>query len=157
MSLYNTLFGENSEAHVLLGMIGVNTEYYNRYRDVELIHDGTKIRVMTRLGGGNRGDYQETWDKIRRHELYLGDYDDGFDETYAYIEYKIPEQFKETAKKMFKGEPVSFSDKFNKELEEMNKEGTIAHKRAQELAKKFEEAINNAQNDDNGNIHIIKI
>lgn len=50
MSLYNTLFGENSESHVLLGMIGVNKEYFDRYRDVELIEDGTKIRVFTRLG-----------------------------------------------------------------------------------------------------------
>ena len=57
---------------------------------------------------------------------------------------------------MFKGEPVSFSDKFNKELEDMNKEGTEAYERAQQIAKKFEDAIDNAQNDD-GNIHIIKI
>lgn len=65
MSLYNALFGENSESHVLLGMIGVNKEYFDRYRDVELIEDGKKIRVFTRLGGGNREDYQETWDKIQ--------------------------------------------------------------------------------------------
>lgn len=106
MSLYNALFGENSESHVLLGMIGVNKEYFDRYRDVELIEDGKKIRVFTRLGGGNREDYQETWDKIQSHKLYITDYDDDFDCTYAYIEYNIPEQYKETAKKMFKGEPV---------------------------------------------------
>lgn len=58
---------------------------------------------------------------------------------------------------MFKGEPVSFSDKFNKELEEMNKEGTEAYERAKQIAKKFEEAIDNSENNDNGNIHIIKI
>lgn len=119
MSLYNSLFGENKEAPVLLGMIRVNKEYFDRYRDVELIQDGTKIRVFTRLGGGNRANYEETWNKIRNHELYIKDYDDDFDCTYAYIEYNIPEEFKETAKKMFTGEPVSFSDKFNKELEEM--------------------------------------
>lgn len=156
MSLYNSLFGENPESHVLLGMIGVNKEYFDRYRDVELIHDGTKIRVMTRLGGNNRYGHQETWDKIRRHGLYLGDYNDGFDETYAYIEYKIPEQFKETAKKMFKGEPISFAEKFNKELEDMNKEGTEAYKRSKKLAKKLEDAIRDAENG-GSNIHIIEI
>ena len=156
MSLYNILFGENEEAHVLLGMIGVNKEYFDRYRDIELIENGTKIRVFTRLGGGNRPDYKETWDKIRNHNLYIKDYDDDFDCTYAYIEYKIPEQFKETAKKMFKGEPVSFSDKFNKELEEMNKEGSESYERAKEIAAKIEEVIRNSENG-NGNIHIIEI
>lgn len=156
MSLYNMLFGENEESPILLGMIGVNKEYFCRYRDVELIDEGTKIRVFTRLGGGNREGYEETWEKIRGHKLYIKDYDDNFDCTYAYIEYDIPEKFKETAKKMFKGEPVSFSDKFNKELEDMNKEGTEAYKRAEEIAKKFEDAINGTENND-GNIHIIKI
>lgn len=156
MSLYNTLFGENSESHVLLGMLGVNKEYFDRYRDVELIEEGSKIRVFTRLGGGNREGYEETWDKIQSHELYITDYDDDFDCTYAYIEYNIPEKFKETAKKMFKGEPVSFSDKFNKELEDMNKEGTEANKKAKQIAQKIENAINNTEND-GGNIKIIKI
>ena len=157
MSLYNTLFGENSESAVLLGMIGVNKEYFSRYRDVELIENGTKIRVFTRLGGGNREYYDETWNKIQSHELYIKDYDDDFDCTYAYIEYKIPEQFKETAKKMFKGEPVSFSDKFNKELENMNNEGTEAYERAKQIAKKLEDAVSNVENDNNGNINIIEI
>lgn len=153
MSLYNALFGENSESNVLLGMIGVNKEYFNRYRDIELIKNGTIIRVFTRLGGGNREGYQETWDKIRKHELYIKDYDDDFDCTYAYVEYNIPEKFQETAKKMFKGEPISFGDKFNKELEEMDKKGTEAYEKAQKISKKFKNAIDN----NDGNIHIIEI
>ena len=157
MSLYNYLFGENSESHILLGMIGVNKDYFDRYRDIELIEAGTKIRVFTRLGGGNREYYQETWEKIKNHELYIKDYDDDFDCTYAYIEYNIPEQFKETAKKMFKGEPVSFSDKFHKELEEMNKEGTEAYKKAEQMAKKIEYIIDNLNDGDDDNIHIIKL
>lgn len=156
MSLYNILFRENKEAPVLLGMLGVNKEYFGRYRDIDLIENATKIRVFTRLGGGNRPDYKDTWNKIRKHDLYIKDYDDDFDCTYAFIEYKIPDKFKETAKKMFKGEPVSFSDKFNKELEEMDKEGTEAYKRSQMLAKKFEDAIRETENGD-GNIHIIEI
>lgn len=156
MSLYNALFGENEETPVLLGMLAVNKEYFDRFRDVDLIEEGTKIRVFTRLGGGNREGYRETWDKIRKHDLYIKDYDDDFDCTFAYVEFNIPEQFKETAKKMFKGEPVSFSDKFKKELEEMDKPGTEAYKKAEEIAKKFENAIEFT--DDNGNsIHIIKI
>lgn len=155
MSLYNILFGENKEAPVLLGMLGVNKEYFGRYRDIDLIEKATKIRVFTRLGGGNRPDYKDTWNKIRKHDLYIKDYDDDFDCTYAFIEYKIPDKFKETAKKMFKSEPVSFSDKFTKELEEMNKPGTEAYEKSQILAKKFEDAIRDSENG-NGNINIIE-
>ena len=155
MSFYNALFGENEEAPVLLGMLAVNKEYFNRFRDVDLIEGGTKIRVFTRLGGGNREGYKETWSKIRKHNLYIKDYDDNFDCTFAYIEYNIPEKFKETAKKMFKGEPVSFSDKFKKELEEMDKPGTEAYKRSQMLAKKFEDAMKDSENN-SGNIHFIE-
>ena len=155
MSLYNTLFGENPESSVLLGMLGVNKEYFNRFRDIELIEKGTKIRVFTRLGGGNRPGFNEIWDKIRSNRLYIKDYDDDFDCTYAYIEYNIPDEFKETAKKMFKSEPVSFSDKFTKELEDMNKPGTEAYEKSQILAKKFEDAIRDSESG-NGNIHIIE-
>ena len=142
MSLYNMLFGENKESEILLGMIGLNKEYFERYRDVEIIENGTKIRVFTRLGGGNREYYDDLWDNIRSYELYITDYDDDFDCTYAYIEYNIPEKYKETAKKMFNGEPISFSDKFNKELEDMEKEGTKANKIAKQIAGDIEKIIN---------------
>lgn len=146
MSLYNMLFGINEEMPVLLGMIGVNTEYFERFRDVDLINGANTIRVMTRLGGGNRPDYKSTWEKIRKHELYVKDYDDDFDETYAYIEYKIPEKYQETAKKMFKGEPMSFKERFEKELEDMNKPETEASRRAEEIAKKITDAIDSGEN-----------
>jgi len=51
---------------------------------------------------------------------------------------------------MFKGEPVSFREKFKKELEEMNKPGTEASKRAEKIAKKITNAI------DSGESQIIK-
>lgn len=152
MSLYNMLFGTNEEAPVLLGMLSVNKEYFSRFRDVELIESGTKIRVFTRLGGGNREEYKENWDKIRKHELYLKDYDDEFDTTYAYIEFNIPEQYKETAKKMFKEEPDSFQKKFEKELEEMQIPGTKAYDKMGEVAKQIVDEMEQG----NG-IHIIKL
>lgn len=154
MSLYNRLFGMNKDFAPLLGMIGVNMEYFERFRDIELINNGTIIRVFTRLGGGNRTDYQENWKKIRSHPLYIKDYDDGFDETYAYIEFNIPEEYKYTARKMFKEEPTSFQEKFENELNNMGKPGTESYDRAKEIANELIDAIEN--NDGNG-IHIIKI
>lgn len=143
MSLYNTLFGMNEETPALLGMIGLNKEYFKRFRDIELIEKGTKIRVFTRLGGGNREDYKNEWEKIRSNELYIKDYDDEFDETYAYIEFNIPEKYKTTAIKMFKEEPQSFEDKFKKELEDMQIPGTKAYERAGNIAKKIVDNMEN--------------
>lgn len=155
MSFYNKLFNENEDFAPLLGMLKVNKEFFSRFRDIELTTNGTIIRVFTRLGGGNREYFQETWKKIQNHELYLKDYDDDFDDTYAYIEFKVPKEFEDTTKKMFKGEPVSFKDKFEKELEDMNKPGTEAYKRAEEIANMLIKQLES--NDNNGSIHIIKL
>lgn len=152
MSLYNILFGTNEEAPELLGMLGVNKEYFSRFRDIEIINGGTVIRVFTRLGGGNRVGYKKEWDKIKKHELYIKDYDDEFDETYAYIEFKVAEKYQNTARKMFKGEAGSFEDKFKKELAEMDKPGTEASKKADEIARKIINSMNSGNN-----IHIIEL
>lgn len=152
MSLYNSMFGVNKEMPELLGMIGVNAEYFSRFRDVDLTNKGTTIRVFTRLGGGNREYFQEIWNKIRKHELYIKDYDDDFDCTYAYIEFKVPENYKETAKRMFKGEPKTFEEKFKKELEEMDKPGTKAFETSERIVRQIVNAIENG----NG-MNIIKI
>lgn len=154
MSFYNTLLGMNEETPVLLGMIGVDKEYFDRFRDVEIIKNGTVIRVFTRLGGGNREEYTKTWKKIKTHNLYIKDYDDDFDETYAYIEFNIPNEYKETAKKMFKGEPLKFEEKFKKQLDEMQKPGTEAYEKAGQIAKQIVDGLENS----NGNgIHIIRL
>ena len=149
MSLYNELFGINEQMPVLLGMIEVNTEFFKRFRDIDLIHNGTKIRVMTRIGGENRRDYKETWDMIRLHKLYLGDYDDSFDETYAYIEFKVPDKYIGTTKSMFKAEPISFKEKFDKNLEEMQIPGTKAYEKSMKIAKKISDAIDSSDDSDN--------
>ncbi len=141
MSLYNRLFGINADMPVLLGMLSVNMEYFDRFRDVELCNNGTVIRVFTRLGGENRKDYSETWKKIRKHELYSQDYDDEFDETYAYIEFNIPEKYKKTAKKMFKKEPISLKEKLNKSISEMDIPGSSAYEAANRIAEEIISAI----------------
>lgn len=146
MSLYNMLFNENQETAVLLGMLGVNKDFFARFRDVDLIKDGTIIRVFTRLGGGNREYYEDEWDEIRCHSLYIKDYDDDYDETYAYIEFNIPEEYKETAKKMFKGEPLSFQEKFEKQLEDLKNPNSQASKVAEQIVDKINDAMESGNN-----------
>lgn len=93
-------------------------------------------------------------DTIRHNKLYAGDYDDGFDETYAYIEFNIPDKYKETAKKMFKEEPITVWEKFNNECKEMKVPGTPAFNRTKEMAEKIMQQI---ENNENGGITIIKL
>lgn len=143
MSLYNFLFGVNNETPILLGMLSLNMEYFSRFRDVELIANGTKIQVLTRTGGGNREDYKENWEKIRANQFYITDYDDDFDSTYAYIEFKVPEQYIETTKIMFNKEPLNIKDKFENEIKEMDNPNSEASKKADEIAKQLMNAIEN--------------
>lgn len=145
MSLYNQLFGMNKDAPVLLGMLGLNMEYFDRFRDVFLIDNGTKIIVYTRTGGDNRDNYQKNWEKVQNHELYIGDYDDVFDNTYAYIEFKIPSKYKETAKKMFKEEPMNVGDMFNMECKRLDNNDPEALERAKEIAGKILNGIENGE------------
>ena len=146
MSLYSKLFGENVDTPILLGMIGVNKQYFERFRDVFLCNNGKNIKIYTRIGGDNRSDYEATWKKIKQHILYKTDYDDSFDNTYAYIEFSIPEKYEKVAQKMYKNEPISVGDMFKKECEEMKQEGSEAYKRAEKIANMIIKEIENPKN-----------
>lgn len=135
MSLYNRLFGENKEAPVLLGFIGLNKGIFMRYRDVYLNKDGTIITVITRTGGSNRKDYRQSFTDIRKNINYIRDYDDEFDSTYCYFEFKVPEKYKQTAMQISpKENRISVGDMFKKEIEEAKIPGSPAAKRQEEIA-----------------------
>jgi hypothetical protein len=144
MGLYNQLFGVNKDFPCLLGMIGFTMTDFERFRDAYICDSGENIIVYTRLGGGNREDYQHVYDKVRASEYYLEDYDDGLDETYAYIKFRVPDKYKETTKMMFKEEPTSIGDKFEKEFKEMEDPNSEAYKRAEQMAKALKNIIENS-------------
>lgn len=100
MSLYNQLFDENPDAAVLIGFLGLNKEIFGRYRNVYLNKAGDKIIVYTRCGGGSRTEYERVFEMMKRHPNYLRDYDDINDNTYAYIEFSVPDKYKSTAQHM---------------------------------------------------------
>lgn len=142
MSLYNALFGENEKTDELLDMIGVTRSDFGRFRDVSLNHDGSQIIVTTRCGGGNREDYEYVFEEMRENKNYVEDHDDSFDETYCYFTFNTPEIFKEETKKMSTGEnPATVSEKFDKEIKEMQVPGSDAEKRAMEIAEKINKGI----------------
>lgn len=87
MSLYNMLFGKNPNTKEILAALGLEECQVERFRDC-FIEDG-KIVIFTRTGGGNREDYPN--EALVNHPNYLYDEDDGFDSTYAYYYFSLPE------------------------------------------------------------------
>lgn len=142
MSLYNLLFGTNPVAPLLLKVLDLKEEDVGRFRDAYL--EKRKIVIFTRNGGGNREhwdftyeDYEEGPDcpcpgcaithKLPEHSNYVRDYDDDFDSTYAYIEFSIPDKYKElfAALQATQKEPVptKVGEKFLRLIEELKREG----------------------------------
>lgn len=153
MSLYNFLMGEDQNARRYLQMLNIDIDDLGRYRDAHLNSDGTKILIYTRCGGGNRQDYLWVFDKMEKHKEYIRNWDDEFDETYCYFEFSVPKKYLKETKKLATGkEPLTVHEKFEKEIEGMQKPGSDAEKRAIELAKRIEQGIE--ENPDGGIIGI---
>ena len=104
MSLYNALFGENSNSDLLLFTLGLSREDCGRYRDCYL--DGDKIVIYTRNGGGNRDEYDYIFEELSEHPNYISDEDDDFDCTYARIYFSFPEKFKAELTELASKEPT---------------------------------------------------
>ena len=99
------LFGRNPLSSIILATLDLKEEDFSRFRDV-FISEG-KIAVYTRIGGGNRQEYQDTIDKIREHPNYVSDMDDDFDSTYATFYFSFPEKHKELLSKLEMGNITS--------------------------------------------------
>lgn len=153
MSLYSQLFGVNHDFPALLGMIKFTLSDFERFRDIYLCDGGENIIVYTRLGGGNRKDYQQVYEKVKKSPLYLTDYDDEMDNTYSYIKFRVPEDYLYITKKIFKEEPMSIGDKFQKEFKEMEDPNSEAHKRMLAIAESLDKIISDSEN--NGGIFLI--
>jgi hypothetical protein len=126
--MYNNLHGQNPSADVLKNMLGLDVAskygYYptGRFRDIWLSDEGKKIVLFTRNGGGNREEYAQIFKAIREHRLYIRDWDDDYDSTYAYIEFQTPEEMVETLAQLWEeqgGEPKSLKEKTDAVTEEM--------------------------------------
>lgn len=164
MSLYNQLFNENPDAAVLIGVLGLNKEVFGRYRDIYLNTDGTEITVYTRCGGGNRTEYERVFEMMKRHPNYISDWDDSFDNTYAYIKFSVPEKYADMCKKIApKKEPLNVHEKFEQETKAMDNDDPEAMKRAMDIFGPIMAAIekdlrDNPPDDDEGpTIRFLKI
>jgi hypothetical protein len=132
------LHGKNPFSAILLKVLDIDQNNgkwrSGRFRDIYLNKDATEIILYTRNGGGNREHYDENEEgenctctgctiqyHLPKHPNYLRDKDDDFDSTYAYIEFSVPEKYKEFVKEFMTGEePVTIAEKFEKTMSELN-------------------------------------
>ena len=103
MSLYNQILGTHPFSKHLLVMLGVHPGQYGRLRDLYLkkVEEKLRIVVFTRNGGGNRSEHQHVFEALSKHPNYIRDYDDDCDETYANIEFSIPDKYQKIADEIF--------------------------------------------------------
>ena len=149
MSLYTKLFGENKDAVALLGMLSLTRNSFGRYRDVYLNKAGDIITVLTRIGGGNAKEFAYVYNTLKEHSHYIRDYEDDFDETYAYFEFNVPTKYKQACRMMAPAEDrLSVGDMFHEEIEEASNPNSEAAKRMDKIAKEIMNAI------DSGNTFI---
>lgn len=93
--MYNVIFGENKLKDILFKILNKKESDFGRFRDIYIDEEKKCIGVYTRNGGGNRKDYEEVFEEMKKHPLYLYNEDDDFDCTYATIYFKLPEEYKE--------------------------------------------------------------
>lgn len=56
------------------------------------------ISVASRTGGGNREYYEEFYESLEKHPLFLYYVEDDCDTTYNYLYFKVPDEFQGIAK-----------------------------------------------------------
>lgn len=99
MSMYEMLMQADPFAKPLLLALGIpgNTDKWimGRFRDCYLNEECDRIVILNRNGGGNRPDHEDSFESLRKHPMYVRDYDDDFDSTYAYVEFKVPDSLDE--------------------------------------------------------------
>lgn len=96
--MYNGVFGYHIHlpmVAILLGREKIVGNYFGRFRDAwieKMPDDSMRIHVYTRNGGNNRAEHMPDMSK---DSLFIEDRDDSFDNTYASIYLKVPENYKE--------------------------------------------------------------
>lgn len=112
MSMYGLVAGSDSNRQRLTDILKLDDYDTGRERDVyvrnlteqdfdyKIPKDGTYIVLLTRNGGGNREDYQDSFDSLSTHPNYVADWDCDWDCTYAEICFSIPEEHQEEVMKM---------------------------------------------------------
>lgn len=112
--LYNMLAGWDPACVWLAPMLtDENPQYFfPRFRDCWLSDSGDAIEIFTRVGGGNREDYEYEIEALRDMPTYQRDYDDDFDCTYATFVFGVPDEWRQDFEHVKNGEFDKLSDEY---------------------------------------------
>ena len=117
MSLYNLLNGYNPACVIIMPMLGRKQDEYPRFRDCFVSEDEKTIVIYTRCGGGNR-DCGFGEEKLYEDPNFVRTYDDDFDRTYGFYEFKVPEKWKADFDKIMNNRFKEVSDDYVKYVSE---------------------------------------
>lgn len=100
------LNGFSPVAEPILQMLELGPDSFGRFRDAFLRDDeaggGLRAVVLTRCGGYNKEEYKDIIDSLKKHKLFIKTYDDDFDNTYSYFEFRILDNDIEIVKDVIK-------------------------------------------------------
>ena len=100
--LYNLINGVNLATFIILPMLGKHPDEYPRFRDCFIVENEDTIKVLTRVGGGNRGcGYGE--EELMKDPNFIKTWDWKEDSTYGFYEFKVPEKWKSDYKLIIEG------------------------------------------------------
>ena len=124
MSLYNMVNGMTPAVFFVLPMLGKHPNAYPRFRDCFISDEehpqyDDHIHVYTRVGGGNRESYQDAIDELRAHPLYVTDFDDSFDSTFASFVFVVPDEWRADFERFKALKFSEFSHEYQQRLREM--------------------------------------
>ena len=126
--------GANQATFYVLPFYGKHPDEYPRFRDcfVGELHNtkernayGLPVRetrgidvisIYLRIGRGNRPDYVKEIEELRSHPLYVKDYDDDFDNTFAIFTFKVPEEWQGDYKLILSGKIQETSPRYYDQL-----------------------------------------
>jgi hypothetical protein len=153
MSLYNAMCGNNPLFGVFARILETQGRLAQipRFRDMySRVKDGKpQIVIYSRTGGGNRGDYLVQNGELTHHALYIEDFDDDFDSTFAHFVFKVPDKFEEPFLKLHniwcqfhKGQTPK--QKFDRAMRDMKSPdpNDTANNPTEEMVEQLQEAIN---------------
>lgn len=111
MSLYNMMCGFRPACFWLMPMLGRKQEEWPRFRDCFLGENKDTIVIYTRVGGGNREcGYGE--EELYKDPDFIKTWDDDYDSTYGYYEFRVPEKWRSDFDKIVAGEAKSVSEEY---------------------------------------------
>ena len=112
--LYNMLFGWDPSCVLLAPMLTDENpqHFFPRFRDCYLSDDKEHIEIFTRVGGGNREEYEDEIGDMRSMPTYVSDYDDDFDCTYATFVFGVPDEWVNDFESVKKREFDKISDAY---------------------------------------------